>query len=99
VKSVPHFNHLLFLSPSVLQDNDEANPPRLLIDNHDLQVRFRWQGEGDLAVWDNRSTFHTATYDIEGQGERYGVRTVSVGEAPYFDPESRGRREALSDPA
>ncbi len=69
---------------------------RLLVDNHDLQVRFRWQSVNDLAIWDNRSTFHTATYDIDGLGERYGVRTVSVGEAPFFDPESKSRREALA---
>jgi alpha-ketoglutarate-dependent taurine dioxygenase len=68
---------------------------RLLVDNHDLQVRFRWQNKNDLAIWDNRSVFHTATYDIDGQGERYGVRAVSVGEAPYYDPESRSRREDL----
>lgn len=68
---------------------------RLLVDNHDLQVRFKWQNKNDIAIWDNRSVFHTATYDIEDQGERYGVRTVSVGEKPYFDPESTGRREGL----
>lgn len=28
--------------------------------NHDLQVRFRWN-INDLAIWDNRSVFHTAT--------------------------------------
>ncbi|TVY18467.1 putative alpha-ketoglutarate-dependent sulfonate dioxygenase [Lachnellula arida] len=69
---------------------------RLLVDNHDLQVRFKWQNVNDIAIWDNRSTFHTATNDIAGYGERYGVRTVSVGEAPYFDPESRSRREDLA---
>ncbi|KAH9219262.1 hypothetical protein DL95DRAFT_433903 [Leptodontidium sp. 2 PMI_412] len=69
---------------------------RLLVDNHDLQVRFKWKGVNDLAIWDNRSTFHTATYDIEGEGERYGVRTVSVGEKPFFDAESKSRREDLA---
>ena len=69
---------------------------RLLVDNHDLQVRFRWQNKNDIAIWDNRSVFHSATYDIEGQGERYGVRTVSVGEKPYFDPESKSRSEELA---
>jgi len=69
---------------------------RLLVDNHDLQVRFKWQNRNDIAIWDNRSTFHTATYDIDGYGERYGVRAVSVGEAPYFDPESKSRREDLA---
>lgn len=66
------------------------------MDNHDLQVRFKWRNVNDIAIWDNRSTFHTATNDIEGFGERYGVRTVSVGEKPFFDAESRGRREALA---
>lgn len=69
---------------------------RLLVDNHDLQVRFKWKNQNDIAIWDNRSTFHSATYDIEEQGERYGVRTVSVGEAPYYDPESKSRREDLA---
>jgi alpha-ketoglutarate-dependent taurine dioxygenase len=69
---------------------------RLLVDNHDLQVRFKWQNKNDIAIWDNRSVFHTATYDIEGQGERYGVRTVSVGEKAYFDPESKSRSEDLA---
>lgn len=68
---------------------------RLLVDNHDLQVRFKWQNPNDVAIWDNRSVFHTATYDIEGQGERYGVRTVSIGEKPFFDPESKSRQEDL----
>jgi alpha-ketoglutarate-dependent taurine dioxygenase len=29
--------------------------------NHDLQVRFKWN-KNDIAIWDNRSTLHTATY-------------------------------------
>jgi alpha-ketoglutarate-dependent taurine dioxygenase len=70
---------------------------RLLVDNHDLQVRFKWKNQNDLAIWDNRSVFHTATYDIEGQGERYGVRAVSIGEKPYFDPESRSRTGSLRE--
>jgi alpha-ketoglutarate-dependent taurine dioxygenase len=72
---------------------------RLLVDNHDLQVRLKWKNVGDIAIWDNRSTFHTATYDHEGFGERYGVRTVSVGEKPFFDSESKSRREALKEAA
>lgn len=67
-----------------------------MVDNHDLQVRFKWKNPNDIAIWDNRSTFHTATYDIEGQGERYGLRTVSIGEKPFFDPESKSRRETLA---
>lgn len=62
--------------------------------NHDLQVRFRWEKDS-LAIWDNRSTFHAATSDVDG-GLREGTRSVSLGERPYFDPKSRSRREALS---
>lgn len=48
------------------------------------------------AIWDNRSAFHTATYDYEGLGERFGNRTVGIGERPYFDPNSQSRRQALA---
>jgi alpha-ketoglutarate-dependent taurine dioxygenase len=67
----------------------------LVYRNHDLQVRFKWQNPNDLAIWDNRSTFHSATWDYEGQGERYGNRAVGLGEEPFYDPESQSRREAL----
>lgn len=30
-------------------------------DNHDIQVRFRWE-PNSVAIWDNRCTFHTATF-------------------------------------
>jgi hypothetical protein len=66
---------------------------KLISENHDLQVRFRWN-KNDLAIWDNRSVFHTATNDYEGV--RQGNRVVSLGEKPYFDPASRSRREALA---
>ncbi|KAI1773384.1 TauD-domain-containing protein [Hypoxylon cercidicola] len=71
---------------------------RLVVENHDLQVRLRWQNPNDLAIWDNRSVYHAATPDYEGLGlgERAGSRAVSLGEKPYFDPESRSRREALA---
>ncbi|KAG7528254.1 hypothetical protein FFLO_06286 [Filobasidium floriforme] len=61
--------------------------------NHDLQARFRWE-PNNLAIWDNRSAFHAATYDL-GDDVRIGTRSVSVGEKPYFDPESKSRREDL----
>jgi len=72
---------------------------RLLVDNHDLQVRFRWRNQNDIAIWDNRSVFHTATYDYEGLGERFGNRAVGLGEKPFLDPNSIGRREALAQKA
>ncbi|EEU33690.1 uncharacterized protein NECHADRAFT_98371 [Fusarium vanettenii 77-13-4] len=52
----------------------------------------------DVAIWDNGSVYHAATPDYmfeQGLGERYGVRAVSLGEKPYFDPQSTGRRESL----
>ncbi|KDN46365.1 hypothetical protein RSAG8_04309, partial [Rhizoctonia solani AG-8 WAC10335] len=61
--------------------------------NHDLQVRFKWN-KNDVAIWDNRSNFHTATYDYE-KVLRVGNRVVSLGEKPYFDPKSKSRREYL----
>lgn len=48
------------------------------------------------AIWDNRSVYHTATYDYEGLGPRTGQRAVSLGERPYLDPNSTGRQEALA---
>ncbi|EFQ35578.1 TfdA family Taurine catabolism dioxygenase TauD [Colletotrichum graminicola] len=70
---------------------------QLIVENHDLQVRNRWQNVNDIAIWDNRSVYHAATPDYlnEDLGERKGSRAVSIGERPYFDPQSRSRREAL----
>ncbi|KAK1759870.1 hypothetical protein QBC47DRAFT_338334 [Echria macrotheca] len=71
---------------------------KLIVENHDLQVRFRWQAENDVAIWDNRSVYHAATPDYvfeDGLGERKGSRAVSLGEKPYFDPASTSRRDAL----
>jgi hypothetical protein len=48
-----------------------------------------------IAIWDNRSVFHTATFDYDDQGDRFGNRAVGLGEVPYFDPQSTSRRVAL----
>ncbi|KAI0130423.1 hypothetical protein BJ170DRAFT_314568 [Xylariales sp. AK1849] len=71
---------------------------QLIVENHDLQVRNRWQNVNDLAIWDNRSVYHAATPDYvhQGLGERTGSRAVSLGEKPYFDPQSVSRREGLA---
>ncbi|KAH7010707.1 hypothetical protein B0J12DRAFT_733792 [Macrophomina phaseolina] len=69
---------------------------RLIVDNHDLQVRHRWQYPNDIAIWDNRSVYHTPTFDLDGDGLRRGVRAVSLGEKPYFDPKSVSRGDSLS---
>ncbi|KAK1142412.1 hypothetical protein N8T08_007964 [Aspergillus melleus] len=67
----------------------------LIIYGHDLQVRFKWNEPNDIAIWDNRSVFHTATGDHDGFGARSGNRAVGVGEVPFFDPSSKSRREDL----
>ncbi|KAG8531163.1 putative NRPS-like protein biosynthetic cluster [Bacidia gigantensis] len=68
---------------------------KLLSENHDLQLRHRWEHVNDMAIWDNRSMYHAATPDHQGWGHRTGHRAVSTGERPYFDPESKSRREAM----
>ena len=68
---------------------------QLITENHDLQVRLRWKNPNDVAIWDNRSVYHTATFDYDGLGPRTGQRAVSLGEQPYLDPQSSGRREGL----
>lgn len=50
-----------------------------------------------LAIWDNRSAFHSATFDYDGLGERFGNRAVGIGEVPYLDPNSRSRTEVLAE--
>lgn len=45
----------------------------------------------------HRSAFHSATFDYDGLGERFGNRAVGIGEAPYFDPQSKSRTEALAE--
>ncbi|KAF4302671.1 taurine catabolism dioxygenase [Botryosphaeria dothidea] len=67
----------------------------IVLRNHDLQCRFRWNGPNDMAIWDNRSMVHNATMDYDDHGERYGYRVCGIGEKPYFDPNSKSRREAL----
>ncbi|EXJ89613.1 hypothetical protein A1O3_02680 [Capronia epimyces CBS 606.96] len=57
---------------------------QLVAENHDLQVRFRWN-KNDIAIWDN-------DYDAP----RAGNRVVSIGEKPYLDPRSVSRRRALA---
>ncbi|TVY50161.1 putative alpha-ketoglutarate-dependent sulfonate dioxygenase [Lachnellula cervina] len=60
--------------------------------NYDLQVRIKWN-QNDLAIWDNRSVFHTAIGDYKEK--RVAHRVLSLGERPYLDKNSSSRREAL----
>jgi alpha-ketoglutarate-dependent taurine dioxygenase len=66
----------------------------LVTQNHDVQVRFKWN-KNDLAIWDNRSTWHCATFDYVQT--RAGDRVCSLGEAPYLDVNSKSRRDAIDE--
>ncbi|CZT18679.1 related to taurine dioxygenase [Ramularia collo-cygni] len=70
---------------------------KVILENHDLTVRFKWRNEDDIAIWDNRSAFHSATFDYDGLGDRFGNRVVGIGEAPYLDPNSKSRTEDLAE--
>ncbi|KAK9774147.1 putative TauD/TfdA-like domain-containing protein [Seiridium cardinale] len=74
------------------QINDKIT--RLVLDNQDLQLRFHWENTGDLAIWDNRCTFHSATSDHFVVGPRMGWRCMTMGEKPFLDPKSKSRNEA-----
>ncbi|KAF7305448.1 Taurine catabolism dioxygenase [Mycena chlorophos] len=67
---------------------------RHVSENHDMQVRYTW-APNDVAIWDNRCTFHTATNDYAAGQLRAGNRVVSIGEKPYLDPAAPSRRQAL----
>ncbi|KAK4177270.1 putative alpha-ketoglutarate-dependent sulfonate dioxygenase [Triangularia setosa] len=62
--------------------------------NLDIQVRFRWTA-GTSALWDNRITIHSASWDYGGKYPRHGTRVTSLAEVPYFNPKAPTRRQAL----
>ena len=65
-----------------------------LISSHDIQLRFKWN-KNDVAVWDNRSVYHGATFDYLKFADRVGIRTVSIAERPYLDPNSTTQTEEV----
>ncbi|KAF9189949.1 hypothetical protein BGZ51_008701 [Haplosporangium sp. Z 767] len=56
------------------------------------QVRFHWK-RNSVAIWDNRSTFHTGVPDFRPY-QRRGVRVTVSGEKPFYDPESSTQAKA-----
>ncbi|KAK3384666.1 TfdA family taurine dioxygenase [Lasiosphaeria ovina] len=71
---------------------------RQLTRNHDMVARMHWT-RGACAIWSNVCTLHAATPDTHlVGGVRTGVRASGIGEVPYLDPASTGRREALGLP-
>ncbi|GMK54791.1 hypothetical protein CspeluHIS016_0113770 [Cutaneotrichosporon spelunceum] len=67
---------------------------QICIHNMDLQCRFRWE-KGSVALWDNRCTWHSATFDYSE--ERRGDRASSLGEKPYLDPTSKFKSDGLRE--
>ncbi|ODV93712.1 hypothetical protein PACTADRAFT_86783 [Pachysolen tannophilus NRRL Y-2460] len=67
--------------------------------NLDIQVRFNWKsskpGLGTSALWDNRISQHSASWDYEGKEPRHGTRVTSLAEIPFYDPNSKSQRQAL----
>ncbi|KAG7881107.1 hypothetical protein KL937_001954 [Ogataea polymorpha] len=51
------------------------------------QCRVQWT-ENDIAIWDNRSHFHTGIFDYYPK-TRHGTRVIAQAERPYFDPDSK----------
>lgn len=55
--------------------------------NPAFHCRWSWR-EGDVAIWDERSTLHRAAADHVGQYRR--IRRIEIdGDRPYYDPAGR----------
>ncbi|GAA5870099.1 hypothetical protein JCM1840_003581 [Sporobolomyces johnsonii] len=65
---------------------------KLQHESHDAHVKYKW-AQHDVALWSNSVVNHLATFDFSEY--RAGDRAVVVGERPYYDPASIGRREYL----
>ncbi|TYJ51991.1 hypothetical protein B9479_007417 [Cryptococcus floricola] len=54
----------------------------VLAKSQDLQTRVHYE-EGTVAVWDNRTVLHSATYDFKGDERRHIVRIAAMAEKPF----------------
>jgi hypothetical protein len=52
------------------------------------------EADKETAIWDNRSTYHTAIYHYDGKGLSIVQYCVGIGQHRYFDPTSKSKREA-----
>lgn len=73
-----------------LTDDESRAVVDLLIQhvaNPAFHCRWSWR-DGDVAIWDERSTLHRAAADHVGQYRR--IRRIEIdGDRPYFDPAGR----------
>lgn len=59
----------------------------------DATVRYKWR-EGDVAMWDNRVSSHSATYGFYPE-RRHGVRVTTHGEIPVFDAAGKSQQAEM----
>lgn len=81
----------LYISPRFtigIRDMDDAEAQKLLDDlfdhiaNRDLIYHHKWR-DGDLVMWDNRSTIHLACHGVKLPEIRRMHRTTVLGEIPF----------------
>jgi sulfonate dioxygenase len=65
----------------------------LIATSHEISVRFKWS-IGDLALWDNRVTVHSASYGFY-PNRRHAVRVTVHGETPKYDENGTSQQELL----
>ena len=57
---------------------------QLLKDNHDLQVRFKWQDVNDIAIWDNRCTVSRSRGKIGNSNRVVATRSLGLTEVTFL---------------
>ncbi|KAI9039560.1 TauD/TfdA dioxygenase family protein [Aspergillus affinis] len=57
----------------------------------ETHARFQW-GKNDVAIWDNRTTNHTASYGFAPH-RRHAVRVACHAERPVLDPAGKSQEE------
>lgn len=60
----------------------------------EAHVRFQW-GVNDVALWDNRSTNHSASYGFAPH-RRHAVRVACHAERPFFDQQGKSQEEEFN---
>lgn len=80
--------------PKAESDAIIAYLSQLIATTQEAHVRFQW-GKNDVALWDNRSTNHTASYGFAPH-RRHGVRVASRAEKPFFTTAGRSQEEEFN---
>jgi sulfonate dioxygenase len=66
----------------------------LIATTQEAHVRFQW-GVNDVAIWDNRVTTHTASFEFRPH-RRHGTRVTTTAEKPYLDPAGKSQEKELN---